>query len=356
MRSRFSISNVVSIIVVILIVVAALVGYGASSLNQRVTPQTTTFSNTEPATQSVTFVSIVTTSVTQTMTSTQTTTVTPSVVQAGLQLEVVLNTTEIQYGSSLSATILLYNPLSASLVLPVSYSNDQNILASNPNDFLCALNSVYDLFGFALYQGYYSSSNVSQAAPLLLTPEPEIGCPTTYQPNISQITFPPQSDSGIVSKGTSLNMTINANTGGCHLTQPNPVTIVSSTNGTLITSTTMEPGFSCGSGSSLFGYWTKPPANESCSQLSTANDTSPWNMIGPYCNLVSFPVGSYTLVAQDVWNQIVYAHFQVIPNQVTTTTASNETCTPAITLSTTETITLCHTESAISTNSSSSGQ
>lgn len=310
---KFGISNVASIAVAILIIVSILAGYGISSLGQRVGSQTT-LSNNQPETQSVTFVNFVTTSVTQTMTTTQTTTFTPNISQVGLQLEVALNTTRIQYGGALSVSIQLFNPLPNNLTLPVNYPNYQNISAWNQKDFLCGLTGVYDLFGFALYQGYYSSGNISRATTLLLTPEPDIGCPTTNQPNISQITFPPQSNFGRVSNGASLNMTMIATTEGCHLGQLSPVTIVSSVGTNLTTITTMQSGFTCGSGNSLYGYWTKPPANLSCSQLPTANDTSPSNMIGPYCDLVSFPVGSYTLVAKDVWNQTVYAHFQVVPN------------------------------------------
>ena len=313
---KSAISQIASVVTVVLIIAAAFGGYAVSSISQSATQQTIQ-TNTQSATENVTIVSMFTSSVTQTDTSTLTTTVTPIVPKAGLQLEVNLNTTTIQYGSGLLASIQLFNPLPTSLSLSISYSNDQDILAWNSNDFLCSLTPVYDLFGFALYQGYYTSSNISKATtPLLLTPEPDIGCPTTYQPNISQITFPPENNSASVSKvsGSLLSMEIDATTEGCHETQGGAVTIVTSANGTLTTQTTTGlGGFSCGQGSSLSGYWTTPPAGETCAQLPTANDTVPWNMIGQYCNLVSFPLGSYTLVAQDVWNQTIYSYFQVIP-------------------------------------------
>jgi hypothetical protein len=361
-------SSGISVVIVIALILAACGGYAVNYATERAPPQSATLSNAaaqSDETQTVTFVNFVTTSIT--LTETQTTTVISTVSHGGLQLEVALNTTKIQYGGGLSLNIELFNPLSTSLSMNVSYSNDQNILAWNSRDFLCDISLVDDLFGFALYQGYYTPSNISSASsgPLLLTPEAEIPCPTSYQPNISQITFPPNSDSASVSSksGTPLlNMIISATTEGCQQTQASPVTIISSDNGSLTTQTTMEAGFTCGEGTSLFGYWTTPPANESCSQLPTANETSPWNMIGTYCDLVSFPIGSYTVVAQDVWNQTIYAHFQVTPanseHATTTTTSatnSSETCTPAITLnqtSTTEVITLCHTVS-YSTNSSS---
>jgi len=315
MISKSAVSQFASTAIVIAIIVAAFSGYAVGSLSQGTTQ--TIYTNTQTA-QTVTFVSFVTESVSETVTSTLTTAVTPIVPQAGLQLEVNLNATAIQYGGDLIANVELFNPLSANLSLSVSYSNDQNIVAWNSKDFLCSLTPVYDLFGFALYQGYYTSSNISRGAtPLLLTPQPEIGCPTTYQPNISEnITFPPENNSAIVSKVSSslLSMEVDATTEGCRLEQGGNVTIVTSANGTLTTQTTTGlGGFSCGSGSSLSGYWTTPPAGETCAQLPTANDTVPKNMIGPYCNLVSFPLGSYSLVAQDVWNQTVFAYFQVIP-------------------------------------------
>lgn len=308
-------SQVASVAIIITIIAAAFSGYAVGSLSQGTTQ--TIYTNIQSVTPTATFVSFVTESVTQTVTSTLTTAVTPSISQAGLQLEVNLNTTAIQYGSDLMANVELFNPLPTSLSLSVSYSNDQNIVAWNSKDFLCSLTPVYDLFGFALYQGYYTSGNISQGAtPLLLTPQPEISCPTTYQPNISRITFPPENNSASVSKVSSslLSMEVDATTEGCRQEKSGTVTVITSTNGTLTTQTTTGlGGFSCGPGSSLSGYWTQPPAGETCAQLPTANDTVPKNMIGPYCNLVSFPLGSYTLVAQDVWNQTVYAYFQVIP-------------------------------------------
>jgi hypothetical protein len=209
------------------------------------------------------------------------------------QLQINLNTSKIQYGGHLSVKIELFNPSSESVSLNVNYSNNQTILNWNSKDFLCSLGPVQNLFGFALYQGYYTSQNISTASnQLVLAPSAGIGCPTTYQPNISKVTIAPGSDSANFSNGNSQNLEINATTESCR---------------------TQGQGYECGGGASLYGFWTSPPANKSCNQIYPLNQTAPHGMYyPPNCNLVSFPVGSYTLVSQDLWNHTVYAYFQVV--------------------------------------------
>lgn len=212
-----------------------------------------------------------------------------------LQLQINLNASQIQYGGHISVKIELFNPSSDSVSLNVNYSNDQTILNWNTKDFLCSLSYVNDLFGFALYQGYYTSKNISTASnQLVLAPDAAVSCPTAYQPNISKVTIAPGSDSANFSYSNPLNLMINATTQSCQ---------------------TQGSAFECGQGSSLYGYWTSPPANENCSQVPSSNQSYPNGYPEPNCNLVPFPVGSYTLVSQDLWNHTVYAYFQVTPQE-----------------------------------------
>ncbi|MGH2640005.1 MAG: hypothetical protein ACRDF4_12115 [Rhabdochlamydiaceae bacterium] len=87
-RGSKAVSLGVSALIVIMVIVAAFVGYTFSSVSQRaIVPQTTTLINTvtQSKIQNVTFINYVTNSVTQTTTytlkSTQTTTVTSTVIQ-----------------------------------------------------------------------------------------------------------------------------------------------------------------------------------------------------------------------------------------------------------------------------------
>jgi hypothetical protein len=294
-RRQILIGGVVAVIVGIILIASIaylpLIGSTTSSKSSSTTSSASTFSKTSSQTSTTTY---------------------SNTASSGLQLQINLNTTQIEYGGHLSVKVELFNPPSSNLSLNVSYSSDQTILNWNSRDFLCSLNPVDDLFGFALYQGYYTSQNASSASPLLLAPEAAIGCPTFYQPNVSKITVAPGSDSANLSNGNSINLEFNATTENCYETQGGAVTIVNSQNGTTTTYTTQEPGSECGGGPSLYGYWTKAPVNQSCTQVPLANETVATSMLGPYCNLASFPVGSYTLVAQDLWNQTVYAYFDVV--------------------------------------------
>ena len=67
-----------------------------------------------------------------------------------------------------------------------------------------------------------------------------------------------------------------------------------------------KPHTGCCQGSSLDGYWTAP-TNSSCSVAYNANGSS----LSTPCNFRAFTPGSYTIVAEDLWNQTVYGYFQV---------------------------------------------
>jgi hypothetical protein len=171
----------------------------------------------------------------------------------------------------------------------------------------CGESQVYDSFNFALFQGHFSSANISQTAgPLMLLPAAGVSCPFIGYPYVQKIEFAnrsyvaavtanPMGESNPLGMRTwTVNMQANATTGYCK-TRTGTVTETITKNGSETTSTIEEPGSECGPGTSLYGYWTWPTANETCF----------------VCDLHPFSAGSYTLVADDVWNQTVYAYFQV---------------------------------------------
>jgi hypothetical protein len=140
------------------------------------------------------------------------------------------------------------------------------------------------MIGYALFQGYYSSGNISLAdAPLQLAPQLNVGCTTLS--NSDSVVFLPDSDTGMLysqylPNGSSEPITVWASTGSCLKTS--------------------SGGYMCG-GKALSGYW---------------NTTSPITLqdaaIGsPFFRYLQ--AGQYTLAVQDIWNQTVYAHFQVVP-------------------------------------------
>jgi len=254
---------------------------------------------------------------------------------AGLQLGIDVNTTQIQYGQGLSANIDLFNTNSKNLTLGVNYTaSDQNILAWNDRDYFCGGNPVVDLFGFAVYQGDYSARNISQAPdPLPLHPSTPLSCFNSYyyEPYISQAVFLPRSntvdiisnnDSGSTFDRLSLSMVMNATTGICENQSYNQ-SGTTTVKGNVSTYTTEVSSFSCGSENGLYGFWT-PPINQSCDAQSMINASLVNSSSGEplYCHLGPFPVGTYTIRAQDLWNQTVFAYFQVVPSSETTTTTT----------------------------------
>jgi hypothetical protein len=257
----------------------------------------------------------------------------------GLQLQFELNTTVIQEGGALKAQVYLYNTLSQNLSLAPDLSANPNIVTWDGYDFLCGNSPVYDVFGFALYQGHYAPTNVSQAGtPLQMTPpSPQLitlcGRPVFGQ-YVKTIEFAPKSQLATLSslppppwKGgfqvQKLNMQVNATTGRFFTESQETTDIKEYFNGisTTYTTTTYTPQFflGCCLGAALNGYWMTPTNSImfTCSSVSNANHTSAESLSELYCNPRSFSVGSYTLVAEDLWNDVVYAYFQVISTSQT---------------------------------------
>ena len=257
-----------------------------------------------------------------------------TVSSSGLKLVINLNATETKYGGSLSAEVELFNTLPKSLSLGVNYSVDHNIVTWNEKDFLCNGSSVADLFGFSLYQGHYAASNISQAKnQLQLSPPVATYCfnPNYYEPYISEVTFSPESSSvNITSNGASgstfkeltLAMALNATTENCE-SSPYNANGTSYQNGTTTTFSGTELSFGCGNGTAINGYWTAPANGTYVYPNMQSNSTILDFMNALYQNYFhQLPASSYTVVAQDLWNQTVYAYFQVNPSSESTATSS----------------------------------
>jgi hypothetical protein len=229
----------------------------------------------------------------------------------GLQLQILQNATQIAYGTGIFASVELSNTLPVNLTLNVNYSSDGDIVAWDNLDFLCNISGVEDVFGFAVYSGHYTALNVSEAgSPLDLVPPVAISCPNSnyFQPYILQVEFSPSNDSGnFLLQNNSLvtppnnftdTMMMNITTEDCYnFTSPSII------NQTV---TTESSAFSCGPTNGLFGYWT-PPASGFCYTPGIPNQTL------SACKVNLLPIGSYTIVAEDLWNQTAFAYFQVVP-------------------------------------------
>jgi hypothetical protein len=230
--------------------------------------------------RTVTFVS--TASITTTVTSALTATVSPS----GLQLQIVLNSTSIRQGGALRAQIVLLNTLAGNLTLAPDYSSNPDILKWNGYDFLCGINQLWGLAGFALFSGLFSPENISSAgSPLSLAPQAAIPC--VIWPRPVTVILLPYSDKTIAYYNES---------------SPPPVPGRAELNATTEACVNQTGGASlCGAVSTaLFGYW-----NSTTPFLETRNATTS----SPYFHY--FPPGPYTLVAEDLWNQTVYTYFEV---------------------------------------------
>jgi hypothetical protein len=168
------------------------------------------------------------------------------------------------------ATVSLFNTLTRNVsVIPGSQPN--STLASwDSYDFLCDVNPIWSLAGYALFSGDYVSNNISSAGDPLSLAQSSAAIPCALFPQPNSIVFLPLSDEVVTSSnpsGTTSQAYMNVTTEGCTGTQ--------------------YLG-NCGSSGMLAGYY---------------NSTGSFE---------SFPVGQYTLVAADVWGQTVFAHFQVL--------------------------------------------
>jgi hypothetical protein len=225
----------------------------------------------------------------------------------GLQLRVVLNSSEIRANGTLGAQIGLYNMLDKNVSLSVT--EEQQISTWNGGDFLCGWNPSGNLAGFALFEGDVTAANLSKAGPPLqldpqLFPYIVIGCPTE-ESFPANVTFFPESNR--ISYAYAVAADVDVKTLGCAYT---------------------EQASQC-TGTGLVGYW-----NDSVSTGGNLGFSSP--------AFVYFKPGEYTIVATDDWNQYVYATFSVVesPGTHPSSTASGaaELNTVVATVTVTETL------------------
>jgi hypothetical protein len=244
----------------------------------------------------------------------------------GLQVQAWLNSTTVPVGRVLSARVSMFNTLATNVSLAPDFSANSGLVALSGGD-LCRGAGLDAMLNFALYQGRYTAANFSQAgAPLMLNPPVGMSCPNPYglSSYVQQVEFAPRSDNATLSGNTSgpgtpvpqtVEMHMSPATGSCFASpyKFNGTTVV---NASTTTSSGTALGWGCdvfGTGNTgLDGYWTMP-ANGSDVSIDTGSNSSlfaSFAVAGNYFH--QFSPGSYTLVAEDLWNQTVFAHFDVV--------------------------------------------
>jgi hypothetical protein len=249
----------------------------------------------------------------------------------GLQLQIELNGTTVRPGGALEARVELFNTLSQNLSLAVDRSSGPNFTEWDNSDFLCGDNPLFGQAGFAVYEGHYTSTNFSLAGnPLLLTPPLAFFCPNPNGgPTVKGEDFGPESDSAVVSfnssfvsrlgqppaNTSSVRMMLNVTTEFGH-SSPQVDNGTETVGNVTTTYTTTEFDTGCCFGVALSGYWTVPSGG---AILPNGSD-SLGNFNSSYFH--HFLPGQYTIAAEDLWNQTVYAHFQVASSTDSPTSTS----------------------------------
>lgn len=219
---------------------------------------------------------------TETLTSTVTSTttlLTSGTTPEGLQLGISLNSTGIKPHGAIAAEIQIVNTLSRN----VSISNilqNQNITNWNGANYLCGFDRGFGIFGFALFEGRITASNVSSAGAQLVL-HPPILPPCPLIPGAQSVTFLPNGTSAIVTSSG----------------QPSPAIMELNASNTYCTSAGAG-SVECPTTAGLVGYWNSSVAANGRMSLSSPG-------------FVYFPPGEYTIVALDVWNQYAFATFVV---------------------------------------------
>lgn len=121
----------------------------------------------------------------------------------GLRLYLVINATEVVQGQSVLVNVSEFNTLSN--VNNISREQAWGVDGLRMN---ACYSSVYP-FGVALFQGRYTSANVSEAKPLQIFPV--VPCPLVIR-YISGYAFNPQSEAAVVLPGTGAPIQMVANT------------------------------------------------------------------------------------------------------------------------------------------------
>lgn len=262
--------TVAGLVLAVLVVAALGAGYLAVDSGRQASTSSSTSDNLPTSTSS---------------TEESTSAIASATSSSGLELRVELNATTMLPGQTLAAAVSLYNTLNGSLALALSPGDfGAGSISSWANyDFICGNGGAASyLVGFAVLEGHFSAGNLSQApAPLQVAAQAELPCLSMVFNHSETITFSPRSDnasipgSGLSQEPVSLNVTTYA----CIALPSNSI--------------------QCRSGTGLYGYWSTSDAL--CCPKSQ-NAAAFFRYFAP---------GDYTIVAEDVWDQEVFAYFQV---------------------------------------------
>jgi len=258
------------LLLAVLVVAALGAGYLAVSSGRQASTSTSTSRSASTSTSTIEQLANTTASVTS---------------SSGLELRVELNATTMLPGQTLAASVSLYDTLNGSLSLLLAPGDfGGGSLSSWDNyDFICGNGGDASyLVGFAVLQGRFSAGNLSQApAPLQVAAQADLPCVSLVFSHGETITFFPRSDNASI-PGTGLSqepVSLNVTTYACIALPSN------------------SP--ECHSGTGLYGYWS---TSEVICCPASSNAADLFRYLTP---------GDYTIVAEDVWNQQVFAYFQV---------------------------------------------
>jgi hypothetical protein len=208
----------------------------------------------------------------------------------GLLLQMSVNTTVIEDYNSTTSTALLVSLTEFNTLFQqnnISQADDWKIQGISSGNSCNAFNSL----GIAVFSGYYTQSNISNAANPLQLFVPPPPCP--YYPNPVFFVFQQDSQYAEVENSLGYQLSISGNT----------------------TLTTTQIGYEYEPVIDTFSI------NGYCCQQSVGRCISPCAIF----TTIPFPTGTYTLVGGDAWGGLVVSHFIVISQSATAT--ANETST-----------------------------
>jgi hypothetical protein len=240
--------------IILSLLVAASLGIGYLAEN----PGRQTATSTSQQTTASTFID---------ESSTASRTAISTVSSSGLELGVDLNATAMEPGQTLAANVTLFNTLNESLSLPL-FSAPANltdqIAAWNNDDYACGIGGLASyVAGFALFRGHVSADDLSPAPdPLQLAAVVQLCDVSLVFGQDESMVFLPHSENASVP-------------GGYPFKQPVILNVKTS------------------------GYW-----NRTSYACCAANANAP--------NLFRYLTpGEYTIAAEDLWGDRVFAYFQV---------------------------------------------
>ena len=266
-----------------LVAALAVVGFAELGLPSQGTATTTLPPGTLVATQTVTGTLTATTSTTPVVTSALTTS--PSIQgtqgtsTSGLVLSASLNTTVLSQGEAIGVTASLFNSLPENLTLYPDYADYSNVTGWGAYTYsVCANDQALSM---AIFQGRYTSGNVTGATPLQVAELYPIPCALAI-PVTEYVLLP---NSSLAEAYESPGLTELPVTYMVNLT-----TTLAPFGGMPMPSNTTSGSFSGGSQAGATGYWTG------------AFPSSQFQVFQP---------GVYTVVVADVWGQVQFLYFEV---------------------------------------------